>query len=345
MKFIIASSFVPFIKGGARYIVEWLAEELHARGHEVEHLFLPFVDDPEHMLEQIGAYRLMDLSDRCDRLICIRPPAYVLRHPHKIVWFIHHFRVFNDLWDSALCDIEHSPHNIALRKALTEIDTHVLNEARQIYALSETVAERLRRFNGVEAPVLYQPLRRPELFGNDGYGDEILFVCRMETHKRQHLLIEAMRHVKTPVRLRLCGASSEPAYSQRLEDLVRRHRLWGRVTLESGWISEARKIELLSQALAVANVALDEDGFAYVSLEAAYAEKAIITTTDAGGVLELVQDGVNGIVAAPEPVALAAAMDRLYAERGLAQAMGQANRARVSELNIGWDNVIRAMTA
>jgi glycosyltransferase involved in cell wall biosynthesis len=344
VKFVIASSFVPFIKGGARYIVEWLAAELSARGHEVEHLFLPFVDDPEHMLEQICAYRLMDLSQSCDRLICIRPPAYVIRHPFKIVWFIHHFRVFYDLWDSPVCDIDHSPHNIALRKALMRLDTNVLREARQIYALSETVAARLRQFNGIDAPVLYQPLRHPDLFANDGYGDEIVFVCRMEAHKRQHLLIEAMRHVKTAVRLRLCGASSEPPYALSLEKLVKRHRLQGKVMLESGWISEARKIELIGGALAVANVALDEDGFAYVSLEAAYAEKAIITTTDAGGVLELVKDGVNGVVAPPDPVALAAVMDRLYAERSLAQALGRANRGRVSDLKIGWDGVIQAMT-
>ncbi|MDO9245520.1 MAG: glycosyl transferase family 1, partial [Phenylobacterium sp.] len=35
MKIVLASSFVPFINGGARFIVEWLEEKLLEHGHEV----------------------------------------------------------------------------------------------------------------------------------------------------------------------------------------------------------------------------------------------------------------------------------------------------------------------
>ncbi|MBL2923149.1 glycosyl transferase family 1, partial [Klebsiella pneumoniae] len=90
-------SYVPFVKGGARFIVEWLEPKLREHGHEVERFYLPFSDRPEALLEQIAAYRLIDLTASCDRLIAFRPPAYVLPHPHKILWFIHHIRGYYDL--------------------------------------------------------------------------------------------------------------------------------------------------------------------------------------------------------------------------------------------------------
>src|SRR5688572_11257455 len=100
MKIILASSFVPFIHGGARFIVEWLETKLCEHGHQVERFYLPFVDAPQQLLEQIAGFRLIDLSERCDRLITFRPPSYVIQHPNKVVWFIHHIRVFYDLWTS-----------------------------------------------------------------------------------------------------------------------------------------------------------------------------------------------------------------------------------------------------
>src|SRR5688572_13629685 len=96
MRIILASSFVPFIHGGARFIVEWLETKLCERGHEVERFYLPFVDNSD-LLEQIAAYRLLDLSSHGDVLVAFRPPAHVLRHPNKVLWFIHHLRAFYDL--------------------------------------------------------------------------------------------------------------------------------------------------------------------------------------------------------------------------------------------------------
>ncbi len=73
--------------------------------------------------------------------------------------------------------------------------------------IHRTVSDRLRQFNDIESEVLYPPLQDPERFRSDGYGDEIVCVSRIEHHKRQHLLIEALSHTKTPVKLRLCGVS------------------------------------------------------------------------------------------------------------------------------------------
>jgi hypothetical protein len=54
MKIVLASSTVPFIKGGGRFIVDWLEEKLIEYGHEAERLWLPFEDRPDKLLGQIG---------------------------------------------------------------------------------------------------------------------------------------------------------------------------------------------------------------------------------------------------------------------------------------------------
>ena len=41
MRIVLASTFVPFINGGARFSVEWLEEKLREHGHEVERFYLP----------------------------------------------------------------------------------------------------------------------------------------------------------------------------------------------------------------------------------------------------------------------------------------------------------------
>ena len=57
------------------------------------------------------------------------------------------------------------------------------------------------------------------------------------------------------------------------------------------------------------------------------------------------RDGDNGYVAEPTPQALAAAMDKLYADRGRTAAMGERALARLHELNISWSHVLKRLLA
>ena len=147
------------------------------------------------------------------------------------------------------------------------------------------------------------------------------------------------------MRLRLCGASSGDDYPRELREQVERLGLQDKVTLDVRWISEEEKVELLADCLAAAYLPLDEDSYGYPSVEASHASKAVLTTEDAGGVLELVSDGVNGYVLPPDPVALAAAMDRLHADRALARRLGEGARERLDVLNISWTHVLRSLLA
>lgn len=339
----MVSSAVPLVGGGARFIAEWLAEKLRAAGHEAELVQVPSTDEPDWLLPQMNAFRLLELDGAFDRVVTLRPPAHAVRHRCKIVWFIHHVRAFYDLWDTPYRGFADTPAARALRAALVRADTAALREARRVFANSRVVADRLRRYNGVEARVLYPPVLRPALFAPAPYGDEVVSVCRMEHHKRQHLLVRALAEARTPVRLRLCGVSSSTAYVEGLRAEAARLGVAHRLSIEERWISEDEKAARLGVALASAYLPHDEDSYGYPTLEAAHAERCTVTASDAGGVAEFVQDGVTGLSCPPEPAAVGAAFDRLWGDRALAARLGRAARDRVAALGIDWDTVLAAV--
>ena len=345
VKFLLASSYVPFIKGGGTAIVEWLEAKLLEHGHEVETIFLPFVESMDNMFDQMLSYRLLDLSHSADRLVAFRPPAYLLRHPHKILWFIHHVRAFYDLWGTDYCGLRDTPKNRAFRQRLMEVDNVGLRESSQVFTNSEIVSSRLRTFNNVESEVLYPPVLDSARFYHQDYDPVIVCVCRMEHHKRQHLLVEAMRYTQSNARLVLAGKSHSGSYPRKLKLTVLKNRLQNKVEILDRWISEDEKSQLLANCAAAAYLPFDEDSYGYPSIEAQHAQKAVLTTTDSGGVLELVQDGVNGFVTEPDPKQIAAAIDRVVGTPGLAAQLGQQGPRRMNDLNINWDHVIRRLTA
>lgn len=344
MKIALVSSFVPFINGGARNIVEWLQVMLEKEGHHVERVYLPEIDIPDLLFRQMMAYRWMDL-DAADRVICFRPQAHLIPHRHKILWFIHHIRVFYDLWDGPYRGFPDDLKHQGIRDALRHADDAGLREAKTIFTNSRVVTDRLARYNDIGSEVLYPPVLQPERFHCAGYSDDIVCICRIEHHKRQHLLVEAMQYVRTPVRLALLGQTASPEYGRGIRQMIADLNLEDKVVLEDRWISEEEKIEQLSRCLAAAYVPLDEDSYGYPSVEASHAAKPVLTTSDAGGVLELIEDGVNGYVADATPKALAEAMDRLYLDRNQTIQMGKTAPERLKSLNISWEHVLQRLLA
>ena len=106
----------------------------------------------------------------------------------------------------------------------------------------------------------------------------------------------------------------------------------------AGEVDDDEIVRLYAGALGVIFPPYDED-YGYVTLEAFLAGKPVITTTDAGGPTEFVEDGVNGWVTAPDPAALGAAIGALEANRARAAAFGAAGQARAR--TITWDGVDR----
>jgi glycosyltransferase involved in cell wall biosynthesis len=344
MRIIVASTTVPLVGGGGRLIVEWTAEALRAAGHEVEEFYLPFPTEPDAILPALAGLRRMPFHATCDRLITIRWPAHVLQHDNKAVWFIHHYRVVFDLWDTPYRGVPDDPAGRAFRELLRRADTDALAEARDLYTNSLIVRDRVRAYNGLEAEPLFPPLGGDtSRFHCEGYGEFIFYPSRITPIKRQLLAVQATKHTRTPVRLIIAGDPVNPDVADELRRAAAASGAGGRIEFRFRWISEEEKADLLARCLAVAYLPLDEDSYGYPSLEASHSQKPVVTVTDAGGALEFVRDGVEGSVTEPEPAALAAAFDRLYEDRALAERMGEASFRRRGELRIDWDHVVRRL--
>jgi glycosyltransferase involved in cell wall biosynthesis len=209
-------------------------------------------------------------------------------------------------------------------------------------AISDTVRDRLGYFpDGADVFVVHPPTvarasapprRLPELRRGGGF---LFTVSRLDDAKRVGLLVDAMRHVREGVELRIAGTGPmlEPLREQAAGD--------PRITL-LGRVSDEELGRLYAGAHAVAFVPYDED-FGLVALEAMQAGRPVITCADSGGPMELVHDGVSGLVVAPEPEAIAAAIDRLWADPRAARRMGRAGAEQAQA--VSWDALVAELEA
>jgi glycosyltransferase involved in cell wall biosynthesis len=349
MRVLIASTYVPFIKGGGTKIVEDLHRELNARGFEADTVNLPFYSAWPAIPEQTLGLRLLDLSEtsgnRIDRLITIRYPSYALRHPNKVAWFIHHHREAYDLWGTPWSGMPDNEVGNHYREMMFRSDKLYLGECRKVFTNSKVVAGRLKKFNDLTADgVLYPPLPDDGLFRPGPYGDYLFYPSRLTPIKRQKLAIEAVALAHPDLRLVIGGTADVPAYEAELHAMVRDLDLVGRVTF-TGWISEERKAELMAGCRAALYLAYDEDSYGYVTLEAFHSAKAVVTLTDSGGSLEVIEDGHNGLVCAPDARALADALDRLWKDAPDAERIGRNALGTLRRYRIDWDNVVENLTS
>lgn len=346
MKISIVLSQAPFVWGGAEYHADTLAKQLRVRGHQAEVIRIPFKwYPPQALLEHMLACRHLRLSTGDpDLVIPMKFPVYLAPCPKKKLWIVHQFRQVYDQWGTEYQAFPATPENLAIRDAIIEADTRHISEAQAVFTNSRNVANRLKRFNDIEADeVLYPPLDRTELLGEKPAEEYFFFPSRMNEAKRQHLVVEAMRFVRSNFRLVLCGKPETEEYGQRLDRIIEKWNLQDRVQ-KLGWVTEEDKADWMNRSLGAVFTPYDED-FGYVTLEACHASKPVITCHDSGGTRELVEDGVNGYVVAPEPEAIAEAMERLYANRPRARAMGHAGNQQLQQHNINWDYVIERLVA
>lgn len=340
----ICDAQVPFARGGAEMLCESLRDELVRRGFEADLVALPFgwptrVD----VLKSCLAWRLIDLTEaagkRIDRVIATRFPSYLVKHPNKVVWLVHQLRQIYDLRGTRHSDFADEPRDQAVIEMVRDMDRRTLREARAVFTISRNVAGRLRRHNEIEAEVLYPPPRLEARYHAGDFGDYVFGIGRLDRMKRFDLLIRALQHTTTGVRCRIAGTGPE---REALAELAARLGVAARVEL-LGWVEDREVVELFAGAGAVFFAPYDED-YGYVTVEAFKAGKPVVTTADAGGVLEFVEDGVTGFVCPPDsPPAIGARFDRLFRERREARTMGAAGQARVR--SIAWDQVIARLLA
>ena len=341
MRILVNATLVPFMRGGADYHIEGLARALADHGHDVELLRLPFRFNPERdILELMRYVETLDMSApngvAIDRAISLQFPAWGIHHPHHSIWVMHQHRACYELWNEAEAgEGEAGALQRELRQAVQAFDDRHLAATHKLFANSRRVAERLQTYNGLAAEPLYHPPHGAEQFHCDDDWGYVFCPSRLESLKRQDLLIEAARYLTTPARIIIAGDGGQRG---RYQQLIERHDLAHRVRLV-GRFTEAEKLAWYANAMAVFFGPYDED-YGYITLEAMLAAKPVITCHDSGGPLEFVQHDETGWVVEPEPRAIAAAIDAAWNNRARSAEMGRAGQAAYHRAGIGWHQVV-----
>ncbi len=341
MRVLVVNNAAPFIRGGAEELADQLVMRLNAtKGVEAELLRIPFRWHPaECIAEQI----LLNLNLRLfqvDRVIGLKFPAYLIPHPSKTLWLLHQFRQAYDLYESGMSNLCGHESGERIMRLVRNADDQCFRECRAIYTNSPVTQARLREFNGFSATVLYPPLLDEEKFVTGQYGDYIFAGGRVGPGKRQHLLVEAMRHVPSTVKMIVAGPLEDRAYGCHLQKLVTQNNCMDRVELRFGFHSRDEIANLVNGALACAYVPIDEDSLGYVTMEAFSAGKSVLTSTDSGGVLELVRHDETGFVAQPNPQSVAEHLVRLVSNPTMTIEMGRAAKSLLDSRAFSWDHTI-----
>jgi glycosyltransferase involved in cell wall biosynthesis len=338
---LVCEAQVPLVHGGAESHVRQLVAQLEAHGYRVGLVSVPFKWYPkEEILAHAAAWRLLDLSESngvpIDLVIATKFPSYFVRHPNKAAWLIHQYRAAYELCGTQYSDFAHVDLDVGLRQKLIGLDTEMLGECRRLFTNARNTANRVAKYNGLHAEPLYHPPRLADRIASGPFGDYMLSVGRLETVKRVDLGIRAIAATPAPTRLIVAGTGTQDEALRRLAaDLG----VADRVEF-AGAVDDDTLIRLYAGALGVLYAPFDED-FGYVTLESFLARKPVVTARDSGGTLEFVEDGVNGCVCEPDPVAIAGAFSRLAGDVRRAQSMGDAGfeRARL----VTWDGVVEKL--
>jgi glycosyltransferase involved in cell wall biosynthesis len=321
MRIAVCAPQVPFARGGAEIFADDLVGELRAREHEVDLVTVPYKWYPgERVLSQAFLWRLLDLSESdgraIDLVIATKFPSYAVRHPNKVVWLLHQFRQAYELDRTELGQFGESAEERATRRAVHRLDKVALGEARKLFATSRNVAERVRRSTGLEAEVMPHPPQELP-YRTESYDDFVLSVGRLDRAKRHDLLLEALA-ADSSLQCVIVGDGPD---RERLEHVAQQHGLDGRARFAGR---------------------VDEE-FGMVPYEAFLSEKPVVTTTDAGGPLEVVTDRATGLVCEPRAAALAEACAWLRQHVDDAKTWGRAGKEIARR--VSWDETIARLLA
>jgi glycosyltransferase involved in cell wall biosynthesis len=340
---LVCAVQAPFVTGGAEILVGELRDNLARRGFRVDVVSVPFHGHPpSELVRQALTWRLLEVREatgqEVDLVIATKFPSYLVRHPRKVTWLFHQHREAYDLFGSPYCSLTESEDDRRVRETIRTMDEASLSEGRAVFTISRNVAARLSRFNGLSGEPLYPPPQQVGRYRADGYGDFLFYAGRLERLKRLDLAVAALARTKTRARLKVAGAGP---LEEELQKQARRLGVEDRVDF-LGFVPAQELLALYGSCRAAYYTPVDED-YGYVTVEAFLSRKPVLTTADAGGPLEFVTDGESGLVAPPEPAAVADAIDRLFTlPEARLREMGEVGHARVAHIN--WDHVIDRLT-
>jgi alpha-maltose-1-phosphate synthase len=189
--------------------------------------------------------------------------------------------------------------------------------------------------NGIDPDLFKRTTARDALDRLGVRAPYVLFVGRITDQKGIFHLLEASRRLPAGVQVVVCASAPDtPEIEERLRRTV--------ATMPNVlWINEMVPVPVVTQLYSHAAVFACPsvyEPFGLINLEAMACETAVVASA-VGGIVEVVEDGRTGLLVEPaRPEVLADALNRVLADPGLAQAMGQAGRRRV-EAHFAWASI------
>lgn len=368
--------------GGAERLWEGVVDAINKGGdHTASMVAIPAPEGS--LIELIGSYQTFDRLDlsEFDAVITGKYPAWMVQHPRHIVHMCHTLRGLYDTYPSSLPEragplTRQGRHLIELTRSLdlTDdwsravvldaasrllsgvpsdhpdlafpgplarelvhwLDAHALHPTRisRYLAISQTVADRPDYFpEGVVVEVAVPPSGLQGLHA--GPYRSIFTASRLDAPKRVDLIVDAMRHVTAPCELRIAGSGPE-------ERNLRERAYHDERIVFLGRLSDEELVEEYANALVVPFVPLAED-LGLITLEAQMSFKPVVTCNDSGGVVDLVNNGSDGLVVAPDPRAIGSAIERFVLDPSLSEQMGAAGNRRAREIT--WERLVGRLLA
>jgi glycosyltransferase involved in cell wall biosynthesis len=196
----------------------------------------------------------------------------------------------------------------------------LVRRARVVIGVSEQLTDAARHAGARDARWIPNGVEIPAEVGEEADPPEVLFVGRLSAEKGIRTLVDATRG------LNLVVAGDGPLRSLVPDAL--------------GFVPHEEVQRLLARA-AVVVLPSHREGLPMVLLEA-MAHGCAVVATPVGGTPSLVADGVTGLLVPPgDAKALREAIERLLVDPELRRRLGEAARARVSELS-AWERVAEA---
>lgn len=152
----------------------------------------------------------------------------------------------------------------------------------------------------------------------------VFSASRLDAPKRIDMIVNAWLQAGIQRPLRIAGDGPE---RERLQHIANGHpniQFLGRLT------DQALAQEYARAAWVV--FVPDREDYGLITVEAMNARKPVLTVADAGGVTELVEHQVNGLIVPPSVDALAQGMRQLDADAAMRTRMGEAASARVAAI-------------
>jgi glycosyltransferase involved in cell wall biosynthesis len=316
-------------QGGAERFFGGLQDALK-RANAAAEIVDIYINESNFDQIQQSYLRFYDLDLReFDGVISAKAPSYVIRHPNHVCYLMHTIRVFYDMFDSTFP--RPNSEIMEQRQLIHALDTAALQQPRRVFAIGQEVAERLRRFNGIDATVIRHP---SSLIGlHEGRFDHLLVPGRLHRWKRIDLAIKAMRFVTAPIELVIAGTGEDEEQFRRMAAGDSRIRFVGRVPDEA-------LVELYANAMAVIFTPQNED-LGLVTLEAFQSGKPVITCSDSGEPARIVENGANGFVCRPDPAHIGTCISQLANGSTDVAALGRAGRASIA--SISWERVTTSL--